>query len=159
MYQLHALSRPQTKLWLLDPGARNDMATILAKKYPGGVGVLSDTKLLMALVDPLGILQELEPTYRRYQEGPIADLLRDCSQPDAQPSPEETFRARTRRGHMRARSRRAGRSPRDPHHQGSHRCSPHFAQAPLQNHRDRKDSSPATSCEWLVPPDDSEGGA
>lgn len=72
-YPLHRLNTPQTKVWLISLEARRQIANALALKYRGGVGVLTATQRLFALVDPRGAIQELAPPHRRYEMWQIAN--------------------------------------------------------------------------------------
>lgn len=49
------------------------MASALVRRYAGGVGVLSATQRLFALVDPRGNVRELPPPHRRYEMWQIAN--------------------------------------------------------------------------------------
>jgi hypothetical protein len=75
-YPLHRLNTPQTKLWLIFPSMKSQMASALVKKYPGGVGILSATQRLFALVDPRGNVRDLPPPHRRYEMWQIANQPR-----------------------------------------------------------------------------------
>lgn len=72
-YPLHRLNTPQTKVWLISPHARNAIAMKLARMYRGGVGVLSATQRLFAVVDPKGNVRELPPPHRVYEMWQIAN--------------------------------------------------------------------------------------
>jgi hypothetical protein len=75
-FPLHRLNTPQTKVWLISPHGRNSMAVALARMYPGGVGVLSATQRLFAVVDPKGNVRELPPPHNRYEMWQIANAPR-----------------------------------------------------------------------------------
>lgn len=67
-YPLHRLNLTQTKVWLASDWIRREMAaTLVRTRYPGGVGILSGTQLLFALVNPKGAIQELHPPFKRYE--------------------------------------------------------------------------------------------
>lgn len=72
-YPLHRLNTPQTKVWLISEGAKRQIAAALVRRYPGGVGVLSATQRLFALVDPRGNVRALPPPHRRYEMWQISN--------------------------------------------------------------------------------------
>lgn len=72
-FPLHRLNSPQTKMWLISLHAKRQMASELARKYRGGVGVLSATQRLIATVDPRGAVTELAPPHRRFEMWQLAN--------------------------------------------------------------------------------------
>jgi hypothetical protein len=62
------------------PTMKHQMASALIRRYPGGVGILSATQRLFALVDPRGNVRELPPPHKRYEMWQIANrpMVPEC---------------------------------------------------------------------------------
>lgn len=72
-YPLHRLNTPQIKSWLSIDSWKHEQAARLAERYRTGVGVLSPTMYLFALVDPRGGIRELVAPFHRYEMWQIAN--------------------------------------------------------------------------------------
>lgn len=72
-YPIHRLNTPQMKMWLASESWKREQASRLSARYREGVGVLSPTMYLFALVDPRGNIRELPPPLHRYQMWQIAN--------------------------------------------------------------------------------------
>lgn len=72
-YPIHRLNTPQMKMWLISTSWRREQAARFSERYRGGVGVLSPTMFLFALVDPRGNIVERHPPYHRFEMWQIAN--------------------------------------------------------------------------------------
>lgn len=72
-YPLHRINTPQIKVWLINPEFKRVLGAALIRRYPTGVGVLSPTLRLFALVNPKGVVRELPPPHNRYEMWQIAN--------------------------------------------------------------------------------------
>jgi hypothetical protein len=81
-FPLHRLNRAQTMLWLRMPGSRMLFASNLLKRYPrSGVGMVSATMRLFAIVDPSGKIRELSPPFKRFDMWQMSNApgLSECA--------------------------------------------------------------------------------
>lgn len=72
-YPIHRLNTPQMKMWLISVSWRREQAARFSERYRGGVGILSPTMFLFALVDPRGNIVERHPPYHRFEMWQIAN--------------------------------------------------------------------------------------
>jgi hypothetical protein len=69
----HWLSPLHTRLWAFGGLVRRKLASHLGKRYPSGVGVVSETCRLIAYVSGSGAVRELMPPHRRIEAHQMAN--------------------------------------------------------------------------------------
>ncbi len=73
---LHLFTRVETALWVAGGQTQRALAAKLANQYRTGVGVLSCTYLLIAYVQPNGLVRLLAPPFQRFEPYQIANKPR-----------------------------------------------------------------------------------
>lgn len=72
-YPLFRMNTAFTKLWLISPVGKREMANMMAKTYKTGVVVLSHQLHAIAVVDPRGVPRDLAPPFQQFEMWQIAN--------------------------------------------------------------------------------------